>query len=362
MDQVRDRGRGMRRGRSRELLFKLLPGNKSRTQLNAEDRSSGGVTTRRGRSRSAGSRLSQLVHNVSTLDFGGLFATSETAAPAQTFEESSTAPVLAPIVIAGPSLDANVRHVEAQHPAQWPGVESRGKVQLMSIDAELMQEVKKRRSVLATTESGGSIIADIDAALTRVVGPGMSTRQNGSAVRSSRFRDTRPRSIAQVLAESETMVTARESRPVFLADNSHGPMMEDPVGVLQVRPAGPCNLVFTLQTELSIVRREHRAQKNELTSRILGLQSLLGASYRCSARAEAKATELTTAVEKLTAKLSAQDSKTEDMEKLLVEAGLVAERSDSKVKTRRKSINRLTRKETDQEVVSEQRLGFADMA
>ncbi|KAK6440221.1 hypothetical protein LTR95_003545 [Oleoguttula sp. CCFEE 5521] len=345
MDVKWDRGRGMRRSRSRELLSKLLPGNKSRTQLYAEDRSSEGAATKRGRSRSAGNRLSQIVHNVSTLDFGGLFAASATDGPVQQRAEPSTAPVLEPIIIAGPSIESNIRHVEAEHPAQWPGAISSGRVQHEPMDTELMQEVRKRRSVIAQAEGSGTMPADVAAALAAVSGL--------SAIR--------PRSIAQVLADSEIELTAREPGSVVPADKSLARAMADPVGVLQIRSAGPCNLAFTLQTELSIARREHKAQKNELTSRITGLQSLLGAAYRCNTRAEAKVAELTTAVEKLTARVSAQDSKMDNMQKLLVEAGLVAERNDSKVEMGRKTITRITRKETDEEVVSEPRPDFADV-
>ncbi|KAK6439541.1 hypothetical protein LTR95_004260 [Oleoguttula sp. CCFEE 5521] len=284
MEDKCERGRGLRRNRSRELLSKLLPGNKSRTTLNADvtrpdDAGKSSADTPNatcGRSRSTGNRLSALLHNVSTLDVGSMFTANDADAPAQPLKESCAPPVLVPIVVAGPSVEANIRLVEADHPAQWPGMKPEDTLQLVPIDAELMQEVRKRRSVLAEADGKGLSMAAMKAAI------------NGRASsNAARIREAEPRSIAQVLRSDQ-----------------------------------PCNLAFTLQTELSIIQRKLAARETQChnqAAHISGLQSTLAASYLATSETVAENRTLKEEIKRLE----------RSIEELEMAAG--ATREDSKI-------------------------------
>ncbi|OQO11342.1 hypothetical protein B0A48_05598 [Cryoendolithus antarcticus] len=164
-----------------------------------------------------------------------MFAAGGTETPAPQSADPSSAPVLAPIVVAGPSLDARVHCVEAEHPAQWPGAMLEDGVQLTSVDAELLQEVRKRRSVIAEADGNRSSMAAVTAAVNGIVGSSA-----GGA------KETEPRSIAQVLRSDQ-----------------------------------PCNLTFTLQTELSILQRKLAARETQChdqAAHISDLQSTLAAA------------------------------------------------------------------------------------
>ncbi|OQN99730.1 hypothetical protein B0A48_14500 [Cryoendolithus antarcticus] len=287
MESDPERGRGLRRNRSRELLSKLLPGNISRTLLSTDDpkrnnTASGSASapgTARGRSRSAGNRLSRLVHNVSTLDFGGMFASGDDESSEQPSEKRSEAPVLAPILMAGPSLGTNIRRVEAGHPSQWPGAVAQGRVQLASVDAELLHEVRKRRSVLAEANGSEMSLAAVTAAVNGIAGPS-----------AGRAREAEPRSIAQVLRSDQ-----------------------------------PCNLAFTLQTEVSILQRKLAARETQChdqAAHISDLQSTLAASYLSASETVAENRALKEEIKRLSEKI-------EEMEMV---AGTM--REDSKMEMR----------------------------